>query len=116
MPLSMVVDGDDRNVRVLTVREPWASAIVYGPKAVENRTWATSYRGLLAIHAGMSTAVLRDEMTMGRVRAAWPECPDEATLLGRRGFILGLAHLFDCVPAPGSEVLSPSCLPSANRP
>jgi hypothetical protein len=38
---------------VLTIRQPWASAIIYGGKDVENRGWTTSYRGRLYIHAGM---------------------------------------------------------------
>jgi activating signal cointegrator 1 len=36
----------------LTVRQPWAALIAAGVKRVENRTWHTSYRGPLAIHAG----------------------------------------------------------------
>jgi hypothetical protein len=43
-------------VRVLTVRQPWAWAIVYGGKDVENRirNVAGAYRGPIAIHAGLS--------------------------------------------------------------
>jgi hypothetical protein len=37
---------------VLSVRQPWAWALVAGHKDVENRTWQTRQRGLLAIHAG----------------------------------------------------------------
>lgn len=39
-------------LRCLTVRQPWAHAIVHGCKRWENRTWAPKYRGLLLIHAG----------------------------------------------------------------
>lgn len=39
-------------MKALTIKQPWAWAIAHGQKNVENRTWATSYRGLLAIHAG----------------------------------------------------------------
>lgn len=46
-------------VRGLTVKQPWASAIVYGNKRTENRTWATPSDSLvtvtgrfLALHAG----------------------------------------------------------------
>lgn len=38
--------------RMLSVRQPWAWAIVNGLKDVENRTWSTGYRGPLVIHAG----------------------------------------------------------------
>ncbi|WP_020578906.1 ASCH domain-containing protein [Actinopolymorpha alba] len=38
-------------MRALTVRQPWAWALIHGGKNVENRTWSTGYRGPLAIHA-----------------------------------------------------------------
>lgn len=43
-------------MRVLTVRQPWAWAIIHGGKDVENRVRniAGTYRGLVAIHAGLS--------------------------------------------------------------
>lgn len=37
--------------RVLSVKQPWAWAIVSGLKHVENRSWATPYRGTIYIHA-----------------------------------------------------------------
>lgn len=45
-------------MRVLTVRQPWAWAIVHGDKDVENRTRniAAAYRGPVAIHAGLTPA------------------------------------------------------------
>jgi ASCH domain len=47
-------------VRTLTIRQPWAEWIIAGEKDVENRTWTTSHRGLLGIHAGQSVAALRE--------------------------------------------------------
>lgn len=43
------------DVRALTLRQPWASAIADLGKDVENRTWTTSWRGTLLIHAGQTT-------------------------------------------------------------
>jgi hypothetical protein len=42
-------------LRVLTVRQPWAWAIIHGGKDVENRATniVGGYRGPLAIHAGL---------------------------------------------------------------
>ena len=47
-------------IRVLTVRQPWAWAIVRGGKDVENRSRniAGAYRGLVAIHAALAHDVL----------------------------------------------------------
>ena len=40
-------------MRALTVRQPWATAIIWGAKDIENRPRMTRYRGRLWIHAGM---------------------------------------------------------------
>ena len=47
-------------MRVISIQQPWAWAIVHGPKRVENRTWGTPYRGPLLIHAGRSRERLGD--------------------------------------------------------
>lgn len=36
----------------LTLTQPWATLIALGAKRIETRSWQTSYRGELAIHAG----------------------------------------------------------------
>ena len=48
-------------MRVLTIREPWASLIGCGIKKIETRSWATSYRGELYIHAGVHKLSEKDE-------------------------------------------------------
>jgi hypothetical protein len=47
-------------VRTLTIRQPWAEWIITGEKDVENRTWSTSHRRPLGIHAGRSVVALRE--------------------------------------------------------
>ena len=39
-------------MKVLTLTQPWATLVAIGAKHIETRSWATSYRGPLAIHAG----------------------------------------------------------------
>ena len=39
-------------MKVLTIREPWASLIINGYKKYEFRSWKTNYRGVVLIHAG----------------------------------------------------------------
>ena len=41
-------------MKIISVRQPWAYLIVAGYKPVENRTWNTSYRGPLLIHASQA--------------------------------------------------------------
>lgn len=38
-------------VKALTLWQPWATLIAIGAKKIETRSWSTSYRGPLAIHA-----------------------------------------------------------------
>lgn len=38
-------------MRLLSLWQPWASAIALGHKSIETRSWSTPYRGLVAIHA-----------------------------------------------------------------
>lgn len=45
----------------LSLHRPWAALILHGDKDVENRTWRTSHRGLLFLHAAKTwdTAALQ---------------------------------------------------------
>jgi len=38
-------------MKVLTIKEPWASMILEGKKTIETRTWKTDYRGQILLHA-----------------------------------------------------------------
>jgi hypothetical protein len=42
----------EEEVRVLSIRQPWAALILAGVKTVENRTWTTRWRGRILIHTG----------------------------------------------------------------
>lgn len=57
-------------IRALTIRQPWAAAIAYADKRVENRTWPTRYRGPVLIHTSKSVdrSALRHEPMAAVVR------------------------------------------------
>ena len=38
-------------MKVITIKQPWASLICEGIKDIENRTWKTNYRGRVLVHA-----------------------------------------------------------------
>ncbi len=42
-------------MKVLTIKEPFATLIYKKVKFIETRSWKTSYRGELYIHASLST-------------------------------------------------------------
>ena len=48
-------------MKVLTIREPFASLIKEGIKCVETRSWKTNYRGEVYIHAGLAKINMKDE-------------------------------------------------------
>ena len=41
-------------MKVITIKQPFASFIAAGPSKYEFRTWKTKYRGEILIHAGKS--------------------------------------------------------------
>ncbi len=40
-------------MKVLSLLQPWASLVVKGAKKIETRTWTTTHRGELGIHASL---------------------------------------------------------------
>lgn len=47
-------------LKVLTLRQPWATLVAEGIKKYEFRSWKTNYRGIVLIHAG--TGIDKDDM------------------------------------------------------
>lgn len=41
-------------MKALTIRQPWVHAILHLGKRIENRSWAPTFRGVFALHAGKS--------------------------------------------------------------
>lgn len=44
----------NRQLRILTLHQPWASLMAYYVKQNETRSWETSYRGFVGIHSAAS--------------------------------------------------------------
>jgi hypothetical protein len=96
-------------MKALSIRQPWAWAIIYAGKDIENRTWATTYRGPVLIHAskgmtrreyedclaGLHHIGLTHPFPTGLTLPTFEELP--------RGGIIGKARIVDCVrssPSP----------------
>ena len=80
-------------MKCLSVRQPWAWAIISGLKTIENRSWSTRHRGPLAIHAGLSRAEYRLGFDFDRLMPGLPPAGDLAF-----GAIVGVVDVVDCVP------------------
>ena len=73
-------------MKVLTIKQPWATLIMQGYKRFEFRSWQTKYRGDLLIHAGKGI----DKEAIKRLEKYLPK----ELLTGK---ILGKVTLVDCI-------------------
>lgn len=94
-------------MKCITIRQPYALLISLGEKTLETRSWATSYRGPLAIHAAAHTPRKEFEEVMSR--------PETVEVWKRHGFgglqtmlwyarpqgglVVATVELVDCEPA-----------------
>lgn len=53
--------SEPRVMKALTLTQPWASLVALGVKSIETRSWATNYRGPIAIHAAKGHPFKRGE-------------------------------------------------------
>lgn len=72
-------------MKVLSIREPWASLIINEYKKYEFRSWKTNYRGKILIHTSMNI----DKEVLNRFKNYNIECVT--------GAIIGEADLVDCI-------------------
>jgi len=89
----------------LSIRQPWAWAIINAGKDIENRDWTTKLRGPVCIHAGLrGDNGISDDMIDTIQREAVKRgvrLPPTADCLGYGG-IIGVADIVDCVEASAS--------------
>lgn len=99
-------------MRAITLTQPWATLVAIGAKRIETRSWRTSYRGPLAIHAaaglgpvgglrGLRTLISQPvffEALRCIVPNAYRDCTVDAILDSLPfGAVLSSAKLVDCV-------------------
>ncbi len=72
-------------MKVITIKQPFATLIAEGMKQYEFRTWRTKYRGELYIHAGLGV----DKKAMERYKKLNLDYP--------KGCIIAKCSLTDCL-------------------
>ncbi|MDZ7735912.1 MAG: ASCH domain-containing protein [Gammaproteobacteria bacterium] len=95
-------------MKALSIRQPWAFAIVNGWKPVENRTWPTRYRGRILIHAGKKeeTEDIEGVLEMIAGQTGLPILTVIEMYFEQQrtfGGIVGAATLVDCVTSCDSS-------------
>ena len=73
-------------MKVLTIKQPWATLIMQKNKRFEFRSWKTNYRGKLLIHAGKGV----DKQAVKRLKKYLPDDLPS-------GKILGKVEIIDCI-------------------
>jgi hypothetical protein len=63
-------------MKVLTLWQPWASLVQLGVKTIETRSWSTTYRGPLAIHAAARPVGRCTRCNGGGMVAPGSSCPE----------------------------------------
>ena len=76
-------------MKVITIQEPYATLIMHGKKKIETRSWKTSYRGKIYIHAGKSKDFLKNANTYTSNLIS--------NISLNYGNIICLAELVDCI-------------------
>lgn len=72
-------------MKVITIKQPFATLIIKGYKKYEFRTWRTKYRGEILIHAGKGV----DKKAMQKFAYLNLEYPS--------GCIIGKVNITDCI-------------------
>lgn len=81
----------------LSVQQPWPWAMFHAGKDIENRSWATKFRGKVLIHAGKKI----DFDGIEWLADEGYNVPGEYELL--TGGIIGVATIVDCVKESDSK-------------
>jgi hypothetical protein len=80
-------------VKALSFRQPWARAVKCGAKRIETRSWRTTHRGSLLIHASAKFGKADREAEMALMMMGY--IPVETSL--QRGGLIAMVKLLDCV-------------------
>lgn len=89
-------------MKALSLTQPWASLVAIGAKCIETRSFRTSYRGLLAIHA--SKGFPRDARDFSRsIRLGVLFGPNYEYPLGA---VIATCLLADCLPMEATVCLA----------
>lgn len=97
-------------MKAISIRQPWAYCITQLGKRVENRSWGTSYRGPILIHAAKGMEFHEYQHVAFFVEYHYPEiAPPGAPPISLpaansidRGGIVGRANLIDCIRSRGA--------------
>ena len=89
-------------IKALSIRQPWAWAIIHAGKDIENRSWFSSYRGRFLVHAAKGLTRNEYEDACDCILDVNPDLLIPAFTEIPRGGIVGRAEMIGCVSASKS--------------
>ncbi len=105
-------------MKALSIKQPWAWLICKGFKDVENRDWATKFRGRIYVHAGVSKSEMDKETLAWILKRLNNKQAAQLGLMYERlsyGAIIGEVDIVDCVAGSDSPWwIGPYCFILAN--
>lgn len=85
-------------MRAITLWQPWATLVAIGAKEYETRSWKTSYRGPLAIHAALTTKHINLARQNESMQTALLDAGYLITEQIPFGAVIAVVELVDCFP------------------
>lgn len=86
-------NGWKKNMKAISIKQPWAHLILTGKKPLENRTWSTKERGRILIHASKKIDV--EAMKLFGITDHLPT-----------GCILGSVEIIDSIPSNHPDIVN----------
>jgi hypothetical protein len=99
-------------MKALTLTQPWATLVAIGAKRIETRSWKTSYRGELAIHAAKAFPKYARDFTLQPVcyeqmrRSARLESRQKGWPAYPLGYVLATCRLQLCISTDALRYVS----------
>jgi hypothetical protein len=84
-------------MKALSIKQPWAWAILHAGKAIENRPRRTHFRGTIAVHASLKPFKNWEEWYPKRALKVPP--PEDWVF----GAIIGFVDIVDCIGSSRSK-------------
>jgi hypothetical protein len=77
-------------VKIISIKQPWASLIINGTKDIENRSWRTNHRGPMLVHASQRIDDINPFELRRRFGVSMPQPMPT-------GGVIGIVDIVDCV-------------------
>ena len=94
-------------MKAISIKQPWAAAIMLGEKTIETRTWATEYRGPLLIVASK----MPDKAMLEYTASLYADLEARKRYLNnlQYGKAIAIADLAECRPMKSSDMDAAMC-------